>query len=346
MTRVALKILLLVVVFVGGGEVAVRTVLNPLFDGTNRLEDFYLNADREAANGPVDVVFVGSSRVAASIAPEVVGGYLSDSLGTRVKVISAGKGYSTLMLHYFGLQRLYRDHPDNMQGALVLIEAPGGVPVYLEWSDKWVTDTWPTLMGPLLTRDNVGPFLRESPNTFRAKIYALAADPLRVVRYARYLQPTLESKFNNRFDSAVAPEADADLAGEGGIRTDSAGVALVREEVLAGTDHKAARDSWNWDNSVLADIVKLVRSHGGEVAFFEMPVSSYWTAGYPPGRRELEATSFHEWAGRNQLEYESFPTFQTTDDDFPDLMHMRKSMRNNYSRSVAERLISSGLLPH
>jgi len=343
MTRIALKISLLAVLFVGGSELAVRTVLRPVFDGINRIEDFYLQSEKSAGQGPVDVVFIGSSRVTAAISPAVVQSGLSDSLGTRVRVVSEGKGFSTLALHYFGLKRLYRNHPDKMNGALVLVEAPGGIPIYQEWSDKWVTDTWPTLMGPLLDRHNVVQFLSESPNSPGAKAYAVAAAPLRTVRYVRYLQPRLESRFNGRFSPDHPGKPTADLVGDGGIRIDSVGVALVREQVLAGHEEHVDRSEWNWDTSVIGDIVRLVRENGGDVAFYEMPVSSPWEVQFPSEVRETERQSFHAWINENDLAYVPISDFGTTKEDFPDLVHLRKTRRSAFSERVSDGLLESPL---
>ncbi len=162
MLRLLAKSLLLLVLCVGLSELSIHTVLRSHFEGTDKLIDFYSEYHNSAASGPLNIVFVGTSRVAGSVSSNLVSKILSESLNRNMRVINAGKGFSSLAIHYFGLQNLYRDHPDNMHEAIVMIEAPSGILLYAEWNDNWVVDEWPVLMSPMLTSDNLFQFIRNS----------------------------------------------------------------------------------------------------------------------------------------------------------------------------------------
>jgi hypothetical protein len=347
MLRLVFKLLLLAALCVGIAELTVRTVLRGKFEGTADLEDFYSAARDSASVGSVDLVFVGTSRVAGSVAPRVVSAVLDTSGGARrsVRGVNVGKGYSTLILHYYGLRRLYREHPDHMRGAILMIEAPSGLPLYREWDDEWVLDGWPTLIGPVLERDNVGPFVWKSSNTLFEKAYGLAAGPLRSIRFARYVQPKLKELVNERLgpdtDEAVGPVADLSTAG--GIRADSAGVALVRERVLEESKGESDPTMWrDWERSVTADLVRLARAHGGDVVFFEMPESSYQHGKYTVDQRRRGEQAFAQWAEADDIVLLRLPAFETTDNDFPDLLHMRRARRQEYSTRLAYQLLKAG----
>lgn len=342
MAKLAAKLFLLTALCVGLSELAVRTVLRSQFEGVNRLEDFYSAAHDVAARDSVDVVFVGTSRVAGSVAPDVVATVLSDSLGDDIRVVNVGKGYSSLVYHYYGLRELYRDHAAHMRGALVMIEAPSGIPLYETWDGKWTLDAWPTLMGPFLSSDNVVPFLMRSDNGVYSKAVALASAPLMTVRVARYVHPKLEEKFNMAFSSDDERGREADLSTAGGIRADSAGVAMVRARILEERRVDAEQGLWeDWEGSVTASIVRLVRAHGGDVMFFEMPESSYQVERHSPPARRAGEQQFGAWAADEGLSIIRTTDFTTSDDDFPDLLHMRASRSGEYSQIVAQGMLSA-----
>lgn len=346
MLRLTTKLFLLIGFCIGLSELCLRTVLETPFRGLNRLENFYAPAEEFVAEGPVDYLFVGTSRVAGSVSPQVIATTLSDSLKRPIRVVNVGKGYSTLVMHYYGLRRLYQKQPNHMHGALVMIEAPSGIPLYQDWDEDWTTERWPTLLGPFLTSDNLLPFLLRSPNSLQAKATAVAAAPLRAVRFARYIHPALEEKVNDRFDFPAEEGPVADLSNAGGIRTDSAGVALVRKGVKEESREEAVPSQrQQWEGSVIASILQLVRSHGGDVIFFEMPESSYQSLKHQPDLYSVRKSTFHQWAQKRGLRLMEFPDFSTTDADFPDLLHMRASRSTEYSRLISMNLLATNIHP-
>lgn len=341
MAKLIIKIVLLFAILIFVAEASVRTVFRSQFSGLERLDDFYSDAREAAADGPVDIMFIGSSHVFAAIESETVADELEKAWGTRPRVLEIGKGYSTVALHYLGLKRLYEQSPENMHGTIVLIEAPGKIPWYQTWDDQWVDDEWPSLLGPLASAGEVMEFLVRSSNDLRSKAIAAASVPLRIVRFARRIPPNIESKVNDVFIDEKENEVQTDLAAGGEIRTDSAIVARVREAVIEehSVDHMKVRD--NWDASVTNDIVDLVRSNGGEVIFYEMPLSSHEGREYGTQVGKESRKAYQEWAAAKGLTLFEFDNFETTDDDFPDLLHLSASRSPGYSRMVARALAAS-----
>lgn len=334
MTKLIVKIVLLFSLLICLAEVSIRTVFRSQFAGLERLDDFYRVARDAASAGPIDMMFIGSSHVFAAVNEDIVADELESMTGRRPQVVEIGKGYSTVALHYLGLKSLYEQYPDQMNGTIILIESPGRMPLYQTWNDFWVDDEWPSLLGSVASPPDVWRFLTHSSNDLRSKFVAAASVPLRTVRFARRIPPNIEKKVNTLLIGEEEAVVETDLAGGGEIRTDSALVARVRADVIRefGSYEMKLRD--RWDDSVTDDIVDLVRAHGGDVIFFEMPLSSHEQRGFDSEIGTQSRQHFRDWAaakGVTQLEFD----FPTTDEDFPDLLHLSASRSVGYTQMVA-----------
>ncbi len=169
----------------------------------------------------------------------------------------------------------------------------------------------------------------------------IGAVPLKTLRYSKSIPLGIENKFNGLFGSKEDIAPTADLSTAGGIRTDGAGVAMVRERIIKASQGNAKQSPLrNWEHSVMGDIVRLARAIGGDVIFFEMPQSSYQSLSYQPDTRRADKRAFHQWALNNDLLLLEFPNFQTNDADFPDLLHMRASRTPEYSGSHCPKVIA------
>lgn len=351
MQRLVLKAVVALVLLVAVAEGMTRWVLPQVGPGMLDLEDFYAPARRTARRGSLTHITVGSSRVASAIQADTLGMVLRAAAlpgrGGRapgdVQAANAGKGYATIHLHYFGLRNLIAQYPESLEGVTVFVEAPAGLAIYNTWDGGWVGESWPTLIAPLLRARDLPGFLAESDNTLATKAYVTTAYFLHAARYLQYVRPRIEEAVNARFAPKKARSASrADLGTEGGVRADAEGVELTREQTRRlGIEEFTNQEPWReWDRSVWANVVDMVRAHGGDVVFFEMPISSVARqAGDTPVRRE-DKQAFDAWREANDLVLLQTPSFEYNDDDFPDLMHLRKSRSAEFSARLAEAYIA------
>ena len=141
------------------------------------------------------------------------------------------------------------------------------------------------------------------------------------------------------FRGSGSQENDIDLDAAAGIRTDSAGVALVRKKIvpeMRGWTHvERDRDPINWDRSVLASLVDDIRSHGGSVVLYDMPISTSAQSVIDSNRTlKRDRTALHEWLTQNNIPLVT-ADLAYDDTDFPDLSHLRSSRAVEFSRSLA-----------
>ena len=344
MKRFILKGLFAALVFVSVAEVGARWVLPARFGhGLAALDDYYAPEERIAAAGPVTHMAVGTSQVGAAVDPDTLQALLRASAPPdahrRIRVVNAAKGYSTQMQHYLGLRNLIARHPTSMEGVVVFLEAPDGVADYQTEDDPWANENWPSLLGPLLRVSDLPRFYLHANNTVADKARVTAAHFLYTARYLRDIRIRLEAAVNAKLAPPRATGA-VDLSTRAGIRTDRAGVALARAEATQVADERreaalAAGDALDWDRSVFAAIVRLVRAHGGDAVFFATPQSPVMEERWE-GAMEVQRRTFEAWTQANHIAVLYPEPFTYGAEDFPDNIHLRNSRSGEYTARLAE----------
>ena len=109
----------------------------------------------DTSNKPIDVLFIGSSRVAAAIDTQAFAEALP---GPRPNVVNAGAGYTTAAEFHLALRNTFREHPDRLRNAVIFIEAPYGMPDSTTWSDRWSHPDSPETLIPLLHWEDVASY--------------------------------------------------------------------------------------------------------------------------------------------------------------------------------------------
>jgi len=130
-----------------------------------------------------------------------------------------------------------------------------------------------------------------------------------------------------------------DLQGVGhatSIRTDPATLVVARE-LAQRFGGQMARDQVpvrEWQGTIPEALVRLVQAAGGHVVFFGPPLSEAFMEGYRTKVRQEDAALFarqaREWGAcvvRTAFTY--------SDDDLPDLWHLRPERVAEYTRAVA-----------
>ncbi|WP_162892237.1 SGNH/GDSL hydrolase family protein [Salinibacter ruber] len=228
-----------------------------------------------------------------------------------------------------------------MKHSLVFVEAPVGLVEPQKWTGRWARPEWPTLLSSNLSVAEIVSLWWRADDPVWNKAVISAASFSDLVRYG----PVIRNKVHSWMSSLIqvhseAPDGNIESLPEGaGIRTDSAGVALAREKIIpsmrkwAHVDYE--RSSLQWKESVLASLVETVRAHGGEVVLYTMPVST-------PSKSVIEKSQMlraerdrlKDWAETRGIPFLNVD-FPYSNEDFPDLAHLRSSEALAFSRRLA-----------
>ncbi len=299
---------------------------------------WFAAAEREVRRSDVRFLFIGSSRVAAAIDPDAF--VRTPELGAAPGTVALdlGRGYQTLAESWLGLRRLADARPGGLKDVAVLIEAPMDVPELSTWSESWLHPDFPELLSQVMEVRDLPRFWRES-----------ATEPgPRWVATLALLSPVVElwGKGTERVEGAMRllrrrgllSGRGADLATSGGILADDAAVRWARASAARFVAETIARQApfadADAERTVLRSIVELVRARGGRVLLFRMPISATFRAPHltPMGveTRAAAGRALARWGVPVLV-----PDLATTDDDFPDLWHLRASRAAELSRSLA-----------
>ena len=309
---------------------------------------WYGAAARAAAAAPVDVIFVGSSRVREGVYVPVFESEVFRAAGSCPRAINLARGYTTAAEHYLGLRNLFAAYPESMEGVTVFIEAPGGLPPFETWKEPWANASQVWLIADLLRVRDFPAFWQSGHSledklrlSFRASLQNIAAVNRRERVRAdlqqggvTWIAALLDEE--QRFDPFGENIVNKQLLGSGGTLTDEKSVRFARELAVEMTD-QALRDEKplpDWDTSIARDTVKLVQKHKGQVVFFDVPLSETFKRVYATPLRQRDVASFKLQAktwGTEVLQ----PVLAYTDEDLPDLWHARKELSVRFSTELA-----------
>jgi hypothetical protein len=309
--------------------------------------EWYPFAEKTLQKQNADFVFIGSSRVAAAIDGPAFEKAAEESMGRPAHALVIGQGYSTPVEHYLGLRNLLAANPQSLSKVTVFVEMPAGQLVEGHLRGHWVHEEAPNLLVPLLKQGDLAEFWHSS-DSLPSKVAVsfqtqtswsqLLASRKRIKGFTLAAGRSLLEQGLLRAGLAAAPgEASIDLAAQGGILTDTEHVARARKlaDELASEARRSERPFQADDFSIYTALISLVKSHGGQVVFYEMPMStvSRQVAETEIGRANVRRSQ--EWVQGWQCLLLR-PQFVVTDDDFPDLWHLRKSRAAEFSEQLAE----------
>lgn len=317
---------------------------------------FWDIVEQSVQPGAVHFLFIGSSRVAASIDEKLFEEELLRHRPHPVRAINVGTGYSYLLQHFLGLRNALRRYPDHLRGCVVLVETSGGLPEYsTEDGSEWYFDGRPDLLTQVLKLEDL-PTMWFSTMLIEDKLHLsfrwLTRGSLLLSRghgvAVRVLAQT--SARLSAMMVSVLPGTQtespppADLTTDGGVRTDQEGIVLARRLALesARRELNDQRPLGRWTETVLGQIVALVRQAGGQVVFYEMPIHSVQAAPRRTAIRMEDAASFRAQAtvwGTPVL----LPKFVFTDGDFPDLWHLKRSRAREFTVALAKAWVGVSL---
>jgi hypothetical protein len=270
---------------------------------------------------------------------------MSKRLEKKVCSINLGQGYSSIQEHYLGLRNLLNKYPKSFHDFTVFLEAPGetaNLLYYSQWTDNWINSDQVQLVVPLLRSTDIIPFWMSGSGSPAIKTYITLKyylNPFKLVRFKERIKEKLETKVKEMIQPP-SPGQKIDLSESGGVKTNPGDIEKIRvsAERFAREQTDAQKPFSNWDETVLADLIGLIKSHNGKVIFFKMPVSSVQLKVFRTkihrDNKVLFKRQLKKW-GAVIL----YPDFSYTDDDFPDLWHLRNSRCAEFSGKLAQAYI-------
>lgn len=301
--------------------------------------------------------FLGTSYVEGGIIADQVAKTLREEFQMETEVINIGLGGSTLGIHYIALQEKLKHDPNALRGANVFIESLFGQPNILTWKHEWPNSV--ASCGPYIRPQDIPRLLHSSSPAdvkFQLAASALFKSTLLVPEFQQKANRNGENLVNVGFlgiRSLLYPnrpvmKEDTEISSSGSIRTDNAGIRNTRAFVLAKgpaleKEAQARKPVKNWEETILYDLVQLIREAGGTPALFETVSSSYVRKSYFYPTPQEDDKNFAEVRKRWRIPLYRVP-LKYTDDDFPDLSHLSKDRAVEYSMLVA-REIGNAKLP-
>lgn len=295
-------------------------------------DEWYKEAERLAQSKQIGYIFIGSSRVACSINPVEFTKSVKDE-GSRDRTVNMGRGYSTLVEHCLGVTRIAEAMPDKLKGVVIFLEAPQGIPDFQTWQSDWFNADNPELLAATMGVSDLDAFWSQSSGAdLKTKMLVSAATVSEAIR--------LRGGWKMLLDNCLHPgRSSVTQSPTGGIRQDSQGILNARRLafVLARNEIRNQREINldNWDTTVLKSLNDRIHSSGGRLVLFNMPISSVQAIVNSTAIGKKNKKNIDDLLRKANIPL-IHPVFTTTDDDFPDLWHLRGTRSAEFTRSVAQ----------
>lgn len=331
-------------------EVVSRVVLDPVYFYTinpylspSALTNFTPKDLLKPAPTHADFLFIGSSRVAASINETT---FVEGSPQTSINV---GRGYTTAGTHLIALQKIIKNNPNFLKDAKVFIELPGGV-IYEEDSIKSkyeVFESMPHLLLPHIDQHDVSSFLasNNSNKVKRELCLSYIFSSYRTFPFVKEYKERIINKIITKFDTKK--ETSHSLEDTGGIKTGKEEIDAVKQMAvniaqrqLKEQKGKQPLTSLALDRSMIACFHKLIVSNGGELILFPVPLHSIQQQLYSTPLSLTNKEVFSKWCQNKQIEIVNMNEFKTSDDDFPDYWHLGKHRKDEFSQILKEKVLN------
>lgn len=322
MRRFVIKILLLLFII----EILARFIYAP---------KWYSEEALVVRDNPVKYIFIGSSRVASSINSaefsKAIGCVESD-----LATVNMGAGYSTLMEHSLGLKKLAKALPNKLNDTIVFLEAPNYLPDLQAASESWCHANYPELLATTMSMSDLKEFL----------IYSNTELPSKWSVVISLFSATARLKGDWKNLATRLLTHDPLLRRKGlvysNIRSDEVSVKNSRNLAISMADKAILQqkqlDIQNSNNLMISKLNEQVSLAGGHLVLFYMPMSSIQTKPYLTkiGQKNIKIVS--ELAKNMGIPILN-NQIATTDQDFPDLWHLRPSRSVEFTQCVAQAYI-------
>jgi hypothetical protein len=317
---------------------------------------WYKEANAKAKTEKIDFIFIGASRVRSSIDENFFGELMQQCLNRKVMALNLGHYGATMQLHFLALRQLQQANPENFKGCTVFLEAPSGLP----YAEKWADDNWEQrghlyLLPPFLSFSDIGTLWMVSTYVWQDKTYITLAWASKAINDLALARVWVDAKIEGVIKEQVhkilvgifsipLPKAPLKLDYEeaAALQNDAGAAERGRQAAIAISqeDIKNQQPIDDWGKTVLWDMMRFIKSSGGTLVIYSMPVSSFYERAYNTPLRQVDKKAFITKSAIDQLPYLTVP-FDKTDDDFPDSIHLRSSLTRKFTAALANAYLSS-----
>jgi len=330
MSRLLIKLLVVIVLF----EAFLRVFVK-------RDDLWYHSLDHVQNLRRVDAsyIFVGSSRVSASIIPFVFDEYMQND-GLRQIVLNMGTGSSSLAEHYYGIKGLIARFPNVLQGMVVFVEAPETLPEMQLWDEDWVLNERADLLAKNIGFADLWHYWARPNDSYEIK-FAVLLEKVSALYKAKgsgiSVFKTLEKSLVNR--GVLPGQPKGSVLGFGGIPINIEEMKKTRairlSEAEKNLSNQKIAERYDNDRYVLYSLNKLIQDNGGRLVLFDLPLSRLQQLGFTTDTAQQNISYVTSCLASWNIAY-IHPHIETTDDDFPDLIHLSGYRAAEFTASVAD----------
>ncbi len=292
---------------------------------------------------PVRYLFAGTSRVGAGVnVLQFAEAQPPLAPGEPRQVFNMGHGFSTIISHAIGLRHMAE--AGLLRGAIVFVEAPGGVPDESTWNGRWYFREAPSFLVSVAgARDMPG--LWRSGTSTDDKIGASARVALKFSTLAVYAEMIRVNGLGAAYRRASQLRSSAagepavverlELREGGGVRGDVDDLSRISAAAIVEGQRMLDAQTLvgDWGRTVSGEIVEIVRNGGGDVAFFDMPLSAPMRIAAESGTGQRNGESFRAWAAARGVRVlrsrGGYPVGL-----FPDVWHMSATGADMFTREL------------
>ena len=293
---------------------------------------------------PARYLFAGTSRVGSGVnVLQFADAQPPLAPGDQRQVFNMGHGFSTIISHAIGLRHMAE--AGLLRGAVVFVEAPGGVPDESTWNGRWYFREAPSFLVSVAGARDMPGFWR-SQMSADDKIGASARAALKFSKLAVYAEMIRVNGLSAAYRRASqlrssAPGAQPaaverlELREGGGVRGDVDDLSRISAAAIVEGRRMLDEQTLvaDWGRTVSGEIVDIVRGGGGEVAFFDMPLSAPMRIAAESETGQRNGESFGVWAAARGVRVlrsrEDYPAAL-----FPDVWHMSATGADMFTREL------------
>jgi hypothetical protein len=283
----------------------------------------------------LDYLFIGSSRVPATINPKIF-----KEKDTNKVVVVAGRGYTTAGTTYQALKNKVSKYPDYLKNAKVFIEYTGSK----QWDKAFNKEQFrvyepivpgdkamPHVLLPFLDTRSFIEFIRKTPNSNSVKANMSLLFFSSLYRSESYMKEKLQ-----RLNKPIGTKSNEVVVAEGGIRNDKIKASREKAVSVAKIQMEESKNSpvislESLNKSILSSISNLIKENGGTLYLYKMPLHSISKSVYISDKEMLNNEIFEEWLKINEIPVIYNSNFKYCDSDFPDISHLSKNRRDEFS---------------
>jgi hypothetical protein len=341
----------------------------------DRAPRWYDAADILVAEGPVDVLLIGSSRTAAAVHMDTFETVAADLTGRPIRGLNLALGGSSLGQHYLGLRNLLERHPENLRGVHLFIESTCGASEGVGWGEGWTLHTLPWMLTETIRVGDLPRYWRTTGHSVEDRLMITARVFLHrfpvvarrerfrewattqagawvlqdVLPWMRSLRVRDSTKRMRRLRHGPArlpvlsQPFGEDVRWWDALAHVDARLLKVRREDMYAALASRPRDAGHrlMERSVQESIVALIAAAGGQPYFYEIPTSTVLCGVYDGPVHADNRRVFGEWVAARGLPHLK-PRFQSSDRTMSDLSHLNPDQAPEFTTALARAWVDSG----